>query len=239
MNVLLKSAFTKSNLKKVLGLIVFTALFILLQRRYSGVGPEEVQLFIQQFGVFAPLFFLALSFVRPLILFPITVFYLAAGLAFGAFWGGVLALTGALISAWVAHFIASRLGVDFFPMRWRSRICAIQHRVEKQGLRNMVFIRFIPLISYDLISYASGLARLKLTNYMLGTFIGIAPRIFAYTYVGANIIDVDDPRFMTAMIILLLIFTIPYFVMKYNDRKNMSSDAAQSGPEEERECNLQ
>ncbi len=237
MKTMLKSSLTKKNILKLLGLIAFIIIFINLQRQYTNVEPEDIQNFIQQFGIYAPLFFLGISFIRPLVFFPLTVFYLASGLAFGALLGGFLSLGSALIGAFVAHFIANKVGIDFFPMKWKSRICAIQHKIEKKGLRNMIFVRFIPLISFDLISYAAGLAHLKLSSYMLGTMIGIAPRVFAYSYVGANIIDTSDPRFIASMVILLVIFIVPFGIYQYMERKNNNNeDKGEKNKDEKERC---
>ena len=82
----------------------------------------------------------------------------------------------------------------------------------------MIFIRFIPMISFDLISYSAGLSGVKIKPYLLGTFIGIAPRVFAYTYVGSNILSPGESGFWLALGILLLIFVIPGILYKLKGR---------------------
>lgn len=115
MKQMIRSYLTIKNVKKVLLVIVAIVAFSYLQRTYSGVTPEMVQDFIRGFGIFGPLVFLIASAIRPLAFFPITVFYLASGLAFGTFWGGVLALTSALVGTLVAHTVTYRFGIVFFP----------------------------------------------------------------------------------------------------------------------------
>lgn len=219
MKTMLKSSFTKKNIIKIVLVVLFIFLFSILQRRYSTITPEIVRNYILSFGIYGPLLFLLASALRPLMFFPITVFYLASGLAFGAFWGGIIATAGAIISALVAHIVADKVGIGFFPMRWRSRICAVSERLEKNVLRNVILIRFIPMVSFDLISYSAGLAKIRLRTFLFGSMIGIAPRVFAYTYVGANIVDVRDPRFWIAMGVLFLIFVVPAIVYKVINRK--------------------
>jgi len=219
MYLLLKSAFTKKNILKTISSILILLLILNLQKRYSGFTPEIIQGYIISLGMFGPLIFLGFALIRPLIFFPITIMYLASGLAFGGFWGGVIGISGALLSALTAHFVANKIGIDFLPMKWRSRICAVRDRVDEKGLRNMILIRFIPMISFDLISYSAGLSGVKLKPYLLGTLIGIAPRIFAYTYVGSNIMSPGDSNFWIALGVLILIFVIPGLVYKYKKRK--------------------
>ncbi|MDD4343981.1 MAG: TVP38/TMEM64 family protein [Eubacteriales bacterium] len=219
MYLLLKSAFTKKNILKTISSILILLLIVNLQKRYSGFTPEIIQGYIISLGMFGPLIFLGFALIRPLIFFPITIMYLASGLAFGGFWGGVIGISVALLSALTAHFVANKIGIDFLPMKWRSRICAVRDRVDEKGLRNMILIRFIPMISFDLISYSAGLSGVKLKPYLLGTLIGIAPRIFAYTYVGSNIMSPGDSNFWIALGVLILIFVIPGLVYKYKKRK--------------------
>ncbi|NCC81495.1 MAG: TVP38/TMEM64 family protein [Clostridia bacterium] len=219
MYLLLKSAFTKKNILKTISSILILLLIVNLQKRYSGFTPEIIQGYIISLGMFGPLISLGFALIRPLIFFPITIIYLASGLAFGGFWGGVIGISGALLSALTAHFVANKIGIDFLPMKWRSRICAVRDRVDEKGLRNMILIRFIPMISFDLISYSAGLSGVKLKPYLLGTLIGIAPRIFAYTYVGSNIMSPGDSNFWIALGVLILIFVIPGLVYKYKKRK--------------------
>lgn len=218
MFLMLKSAFTKKNIIKAISFLVFILIFSFLQKRYSAINPAAIQVIISSYGIYGPLVFLAFSFIRPVIFFPITIIYLSSGLAFGGFWGGVIAIGGSLIGAGVAHFIANKVGIDFFPMKWRSRISAISEKVNEKGLRNMIFIRFIPMISFDLISYSAGLSGVKIKPYLLGTFIGIAPRVFAYTYVGSNILSPGESGFWLALGILLLIFVIPGILYKLKGR---------------------
>lgn len=218
MFLMLKSAFTKKNIIKASLFIAFILIFSFLQKKYSAINPAAIQAIISSYGVYGPLIFLGFSFIRPIIFFPITIIHLSSGLAFGGFWGGVNAVVGSLIGAVVAHFIANKIGIDFFPMKWRSRITAISEKVNENGLRNMVFIRFIPMISFDMISYSAGLSGVKMKPYVLGTFIGIAPRVFAYTYVGSNILSPGESGFWLALGLLLLVFIIPGILYKLKGR---------------------
>ena len=219
MLTMLKSSFTKKNIIKLLSAFVILLLIAFLQKKYSGFTPELIQSWIVSFGMYGPLIFLVFSAVRPLIFFPITIIYLASGLAFGAFWGGIIAVAGAVLGSLTAHIVANKVGIDFLPMRLKCRIIAIRDRVDEQGLRNMILIRFIPMISFDLISFSAGLSGVKLPAYLLGTLIGIAPRVFAYTYVGSNIMSPGESGFWIAIGILILIFIIPAVVYKYKSRK--------------------
>lgn len=219
MLLMLKSAFTKKNITKTLAFLGFVVIFAILQKRYSAINPKAIQSLIISYGIYGPMIFFVFSFIRPVIFFPITLIYLSSGLAFGGFWGGIIAILGAIIGAAVAHIIANKVGIDFLPMKWRSRIYAVSDKVNENGLRNMILVRFIPMISFDLISYSAGLSKVKMQPYLLGTLIGVSPRIFAYTFVGSNILSPGKSSFWIALIVLMMIFFIPGLVYKYINRK--------------------
>ncbi|RQD69619.1 MAG: TVP38/TMEM64 family protein [Tindallia sp. MSAO_Bac2] len=208
------SFLNKGNVAKLAVIFVIIFIYLLLQNQYSNIRPEIVRDLIISFGVYGPLVFFLFAVIRPLILFPITIFYLASGLAFGPFWGGILATMGAAVSALIAHTVASKVGIDFLPNKIQAKIIVAEDKIHENGFQNMLMIRFIPLISFDMISYAGGLAKVERLPYLAGTVLGIAPRVFAYTYLGSSFVSFSDPGFWTAFALLLLMFIIPLGVYK-------------------------
>lgn len=211
----------KRKIIKVAILILLVGLYFILQRQYSEFSPERIRTIILSFGIYAPIMLMLFSLIRPLIAFPITVIYIASGLVFGTLWGGVLAVISAGISAMVAHTLAVKIGIHFFPVAWQKKILSATEKIENNGFRNMLFIRFIPMISFDLVSYAGGLAKVSKIPFVTGTLVGITPRVFAYTYVGANMLRIDGSEFWIALGILLFIFVVPFGVYQLiNSRHN-------------------
>jgi len=212
----------KAKVFKFVILILLLGLYFILQRHYSEISPERIRTIIVSFGIYAPLMLMLFSLIRPLIAFPITVIYIASGLVFGALWGGVLAVISACISAMAAHALASKFGIHLFPASWQKKILSTTEKIEEHGFRNMLFIRFIPMISFDLVSYAGGLAKVNKIPFFTGTLVGITPRVFAYAYVGANMVRIDGPEFWIAMGILLFIFIVPFGVYQMINGRRIS-----------------
>ena len=206
-------------IKVAVGLLLL-GLYFYLQQQYREISPERIRDVIVSFGMYAPIALIVFSLIRPFIAFPITVIYLANGLAFGVFWGGLLSVASACISAMTAHTLAGKIGIHFFPAKWQKKIVSTTEKIEEHGLRNMIYIRFIPMISFDLVSYAGGLAHVNRLPFFTGTLIGITPRVFAYAYVGANMISMDGPAFWIALGILLFIFIVPFGVYQLIQRRH-------------------
>ena len=211
------TSYISFNQKKKAAIIVFLVgipVFLFLQRQYSDIRPEMLRDLIISLGAYGPLALVLFSIFRPLLLFPITLVYLALGLAYGPFWGGVLAVMSAAISAMVAHGLADHAGIGFLPVKWQEKVMTAKKKMETNGFRNVLLIRFIPMISYDLVSYAGGLAKVNRLSYLAGTVVGITPRIFAYTFVGNNVVNIGESSFWIALALLLLIFLLPVYICR-------------------------
>lgn len=89
----------------VIGILV--AALWWLNKQHLQLAPKDVKNWVLQFGMLAPFVFLFLSLFRPFVLVPITVFSLAAGLAFGSVLGTIYALIGATAGATGSFMIAS------------------------------------------------------------------------------------------------------------------------------------
>jgi len=91
-------------------------------------------------------------------------------------------------TAIVASRIGRRAGRDSArALVGRERAERIDALIERGGLWAVVGQRFIPGISDALASYAFGAFGVPLWQMVVGSFIGSAPRAFAYTALGASI----------------------------------------------------
>ncbi|SFH56275.1 Uncharacterized membrane protein YdjX, TVP38/TMEM64 family, SNARE-associated domain [Tindallia magadiensis] len=203
----------KSFYKYILIFFIF-ALYLFLQNQYNAIRPDMFRNILTSFGVFSPVLFLLFSFIRPFAFFPITIFYLASGLAFGPFWGGILATLGAISGALTAHMIAQKTGIEFLPSALQEKILNAKNMINQNGFHSILMIRFIPLLSFDLISFASGLAKIQRKPYILGTLLGTTPRIFAYTFLGSSIVNISDANLWTILFLFMIIFILPLGVYK-------------------------
>ena len=56
--------------------------------------------------------------------------------------------------------------------------------VEEEGWRFVAFVRLVTLFPFNLVNYAFGLTRIRLREYVLASFVCMAPGALAYTYLG-------------------------------------------------------
>jgi uncharacterized membrane protein YdjX (TVP38/TMEM64 family) len=136
--------------------------------------------YLRSFGVWAPVVSALLvqvqAVVAPLPSFPLMY---ANGLLFGIWWGGLLSWVSILLSAGLCFGLARLFGrpvVERFvtpaALAWADRHLA------RYGPFAVFIGRLLPVTSFDLISYASGLTRMRLVPFCLATGIGMAPAVF-------------------------------------------------------------
>ncbi|WP_058765454.1 TVP38/TMEM64 family protein [Exiguobacterium chiriqhucha] len=184
-------------------LVVFgTAMFLY---QWIDLRPAEIQDYIVQFGWLAPLVYIILFTFRPLILFPTSVLSVAGGLAFGTFAGVVYTVIGATLSALVAYYVAIRFGDRFLHHFEANSYEKLQHKIEEDGFFYVLILRLIPLVNFDLVSYASGLAKVRLPAYVLATTVGMIPGAFANNFLGSSLASGDVKMVLLALAVLIVL----------------------------------
>lgn len=135
--------------------------------------------------------FVAAAFIA----FPLTLLILATAAAFGTIQGGVLAITGALLSA-AAMFGVARLGREHLLQRMLGprRVDRVAHKIRDYGLFGIVLVRMIPAAPYSIVNLAIGLSGARFGAYIVGTALGILPVTVAMSILGeALIVMLRDP----------------------------------------------
>lgn len=174
-------------------LAVLTVLAVALWIWLSGTGfagpsRETVAVWVERAGPFGPLLVIGLMVAAvvasPVPSAPIAV---AAGAAYGHILGTVLVALGAELGALLAFLIARKLGHDALRKRFGDRL-----DMGLLGSQNVLMLtvfasRLLPFVSFDMMSYAAGLTRLRLWRFALATFAGILPASFVLAHLGGEI----------------------------------------------------
>ncbi len=165
-------------------------------------------------------------------LLPSAAVALASGAVYGHTWGTIYIITGAWLGAIIAFLITRMLGADIICRLSGHRINIKQETAQEKSqswlMWGLLVSRFIPVIPYDIVSYAMGLTPLKLWRFSLATLIGIIPTSFFLAHVGKNMAETNFTEMlsgmMTAGLVLLLPFLIIlYFLYRTNNLKDLFS----------------
>ncbi len=157
---------------------------------------------------------------------PPLALYLAGGILFGTFWGGVLTLLGNLIGAFIDFKLARNYGRGFVVKNISPNVKLKFNRfLKKYGIYSIFLLRLNPLTTSDLFSYLAGLTKMKTQHFLIGTGLGLVPLIFSQTYFGEIFVKENKILYSIVIIIsllyfvLILYFLINLFVQKARQRR--------------------
>ena len=117
---------------------------------------------------------------------------ISGGFFFGLWFGTAATVVGATLGA-TALFVAAQ---TVLGDRLRARVGAALQRMDS-GFRDNAFnyllvLRLVPLFPFFLVNIAPAFANVRLSTYVVATFLGIIPGTFVYTSVGNGLGAVFD-----------------------------------------------
>ncbi len=165
---------------------------ILLSASEDGGRLAALRVYVREWGVFAPLVYVAAVTVEVLIApIPGLLLYAPAGANFGGFVGGTLSLICNTLGAALATFLARTLGASWLAQHIHSpKFAVIRERLSREGAWVVFLLRLNPLTSSDLVSYAAGLAGVPSRRVALGTFFGMLPQCYLQAYLAETLFEV-------------------------------------------------
>ncbi|OIN66040.1 TVP38/TMEM64 family protein [Exiguobacterium sp. KRL4] len=213
----------QQKIVRIILLLMIIGGLIWFSRSYLNINPSDIKEWILSFGMWAPILYILLYTIRPLIFFPASVLSITGGLAFGALMGTVYTVIGATLGAVVAFLVAKKLGTGLIKQKdGAGKVEQIQRQLEKNGFIYVLIFRLLPIFNFDLISYAAGLSKVRLLPFFLATLIGIIPGTFAYNFLGSSIVS-KDPRIIIGAVTVFVVLTIvPWYIQKrWKAKKNL------------------
>jgi len=218
---------SKQTLLRLVIFIVLLILIITVISQYrADINAENLQTLLQQYGIWAPLVFIAIYIAAVVLFLPGSVLTIAGGLIFGPVMGTLYNLTGAVIGATLAFLIARYLAADWVTKKTGGKLKKLKEGVEQEGWRFVAIVRLIPLFPFNLLNYALGLTQVRAIEYILASAIFMLPGTIAYTYLGSlgQAAVTGEPgelvgKIFIAIGLLLIVSVIPWIVKKLRQEK--------------------
>jgi len=179
-------------------------LFAIAVATGSIPSSDEARDFGDSLGPLAPFLYVPL-FVVANFLIAWVILAGAAGLLFGTAAGTPLALAGVTLAALAQMAVSRRLAGEHRGLLLPQRTKRIESFLTENGAVAVLESRIVPLLPYGLVNYSAGLTHLSYRDMALGTVIGAAPKVFAYTALGGNLGDLTSPEALTAIALLVIL----------------------------------
>ena len=164
--------------------IIATVIGIVL---LSGIDRSQLQLWLQQMGIWAPVLYILIYSIATICILPSTPLNLTGGAIFGAVWGTVWTSIAAILAAVLAFGFSRTIGRSFVAQKLVGKWESIDREMQQGGFFYMFAIRLLPLIPYGIVNFAAGLTSIKFRDYFLGTLIGTVPGILPFVMMGAGL----------------------------------------------------
>jgi uncharacterized membrane protein YdjX (TVP38/TMEM64 family)/phosphatidylserine/phosphatidylglycerophosphate/cardiolipin synthase-like enzyme len=128
-------------------------------------------------------------------LFPRPLLTLFAVIAFGPFMGFVYAMVGIELSAWVSFVLGKKMNRNTVRRIAGTKLNGILQVLRRRGLLAMTALRLVPIAPFLVEGVVAGAARVKLSDFMIGTALGMLPGTLTSTVFGDQLQTwLEDPR---------------------------------------------
>ncbi|MDP2666074.1 MAG: TVP38/TMEM64 family protein [Candidatus Diapherotrites archaeon] len=181
---------------------------------------EFIRMEATSFGVFTPLILIIMLVVATVITpIPQSLIIITIGAIYGPVAGFALALVGGVLAASTAFIVARTFGRDVVR-RFLPQTHSFYQFFEKNAAWFVFVLRLIPTVSFDLVSYAAGLTKLRYFPFVTATFFGMMPATLSFVLIGAGITETGFYSYV-GLALFLILMAVGFFVSKkYMDGAN-------------------
>lgn len=132
----------------------------------------------------APLIVIGVYTPAAFVLFPRPLLTLFTVIAFGPWLGFAYGMTGIMLSALVTYYVGRVLRPGMVERLGGEPGAQATKALRKHGLLAMFGLRVVAVAPFAVESIIAGAARMKVWEYALGTFLGMAPGVLVTTVFG-------------------------------------------------------
>ncbi|RDB43067.1 DedA family protein [Halomonas sp. DQ26W] len=129
----------------------------------------------------------AVFLAASVVLFPLSVLVVLAGLIFGPVWGFVYSFIGTLLGAIATFWLGRWLGRDALLRYGGKRLLGLSRYLAGRGVRTITLLNLLPLAPYTLTNLLAGAFHIRFRDYLLGTLIGATPGLAAIILLSSQL----------------------------------------------------
>src|SRR5213593_1439473 len=170
-------------------LYVIAGIGIVLALKYFHVQDllKAALDWVGKLGPWGPVIFVGLYVVATVLFVPGSVLTLGTGAVFGVVLGSVCVSISATLGATAAFLVGRYLARDAIARKIEKheKFATIDRAVADQGWKIVLLTRLSPVFPFALLNYAFGLTRVKLSHYVLASWLGMIPGTVLYVYLGS------------------------------------------------------
>lgn len=182
-------------------------------------NPDKLRVFIESFGIMAPLAYILLTFIQILVpIIPGEPFELLAGYVFGLVKGTLLCLFAESISSIIIILMVRRYGDKIVKLFFsEDTLKKLEKYKNEKNFYIFILLFVLPGTPKDLICYFAGLTKFKLFPLLLASTLGRFPSIITSTLPGSLS---GEKNYILALCIYLVVGIISFVVARIFNKKH-------------------
>ena len=161
--------------------------------------------FIESSGWLAPVFFVLLHLLRPLLFIPVIVVCIAGGVLFGFVEGAVLSFIGLSLMSIVSYQLVNR-----FP-KFRSRLSRLKNKMfddRSVSVGQVMVLRIMPFVHFHLLSFYLMDMTKTFKEYLYYSLLGLVMPAVIYTAFGQVITEFPWYLTLTMFVVLACLYVL-------------------------------
>lgn len=200
---------------KIVVLICIAGLFLLLNKLFFNLKPEDIQKWVEGFGIWAPIIFMGIFALRPFTLIPLSIIALSSGLIFGPYMGTLYNIIGTVIGA-ATSFAAVRIFTEGAHIENRNldTLKEFKNDLEENGFKSVLMLRLIPALNFDLLTFFCAKMKVIWWKFLLATLVGTIPGSFMFGYFGSSLLKLKPMNLIILAGIIVVLALLAYLTKR-------------------------
>lgn len=185
--------FVRQHAKTAAKIIVVLAIVFAVRYAFMNgiIDRTDLQRMLDRAGLLAVPGFILMMAAAIMVFVPAWIFIGSASIAFGARWGAVYSMLGALVGTSAAFLLGRYLASDFAERQRQRRLRHINEWLDANGIVLTLCARLV-FYCHSAFNYAASVTSVTFRDYVIGTFVGLLPGIILFSSVFDVLVRADS-----------------------------------------------
>lgn len=144
-----------------------------------------------------------------LVMVPLSLAIVVAGLVLDPITAFISSLIGAVLSGLIAFLIGNKAHGSMLQQLAGKRLHSLSKELSKKGIITVALLRLVPVAPYTIVNLVAGASHLRLLPFILGTILGLIPGVLALTLFSSSLYDaMIKPKPENIMMLVAVVFGI-------------------------------
>jgi uncharacterized membrane protein YdjX (TVP38/TMEM64 family) len=206
---------------KITAFVLLGLLIIALCIVFINVDASDILRYTPETPWLAAIVLLGLFCLKSVVIvMPLNVLFISAGIMFPLGWALAIILTGMLLEMTIGYFNGKRLKIDKV-MTLAARFAKLSQFLPNNAKMTPAVCfstRFLPL-PFDLICMVHGAYGVKFPQYVLITYLGTLLAMIPYIFIGIYITTPFSKEFLIPLAVIALVALFPFALHKSRTKK--------------------